>query len=97
METRRSVGSEKSEAAGHLLAELDLVRDDLVHGRTTVESARARITIIRARARSASESAMNRSFAQLTMQWETIMADAENLKRAYLLMNQPSEPEALPC
>lgn len=87
----RNQGTEQSEAAGHLLAELDIISESFRHGQINSESARARVAIIRARARSACGCAVKKTFGQLDMQWEAIMADAEQLRAAYLL-SQQQEP-----
>jgi pyruvate-formate lyase-activating enzyme len=85
----RNIGIEQAEAAGHLLAELNLVRDDLRHGKISEEGAMARVRVIRQRARWMTTTAVPRSMAQLTMQWDTLIAVAEQLKEAFQAQEEP--------
>jgi hypothetical protein len=93
----RNNGIEQAEAAGHLLAELHQVRDDLRHNKLTEEQARARVAVIRKRARCGGETARDveqrpaRSphFEELAIQWDALIMVAEKLKEDFERHRQP--------
>ena len=93
----RNNGIEQAEAAGHLLAELDQVRDDLRHNKLTQEQARARVAVIRKRARCGGETCsdverratVSAHFEELAIQWDALIMVAEKLKEDYRRHQQP--------
>lgn len=76
----RNNGIEQAEAAGHLLAELHQVRDDLRHSKLTEEQAKARVAVIRKRARWRTEASVNTHANHLATQWDALIMVAEKLK-----------------
>lgn len=78
----RNVSLDRSEAAGHLLAELHLASDQFRHGRITARQLSERIAVIR-KARLRVMSAFASQIDQMSLRWDALMDEAKGLKTQY--------------